>query len=91
MLEDRIRFFEGRLQKYGTQFDWDENGQFNPLPIEDDANVEQRRRSVGLGPLAEDVRRRRADMAGSLEKPPRDWAERQQQFEAWARSVGWRT
>ena len=23
MLEDRIRFFEGRLQVYGTQFDWD--------------------------------------------------------------------
>src|SRR5436190_22985226 len=26
MLEDRIRTFEGRPQRYGTQFDWDEHG-----------------------------------------------------------------
>jgi hypothetical protein len=88
MLEDRIACFEGRRQRYGTQFDWDEHGQLGPLPIEDEANVDERRRSVGLGPLAEDVRRRREDMARSPEKPPRDWAERHRQFEEWARSVG---
>jgi hypothetical protein len=91
MLEDRIAFFEGRPQRYGTQFDWDENGELNPLPIEDEATVDERRRSVGLGPLAEDIRRKRAETARSLERPPRDWAGRQRQFEAWARSVGWRT
>jgi hypothetical protein len=91
MLEDRIRFFEGRAQKYGTQFDWDENGELNPLPIEDEASVDERRRSVGLGPLAEDVRRRREDMARHQERPPRDWAQRQREFEGWARRVGWRS
>ncbi len=91
MLEDRIRFFEGRPQKYGTQFDWDEDGQLSPLPIEDRAGVDERRRSVGLGPLAEDVRRRREDMARHQEKPPHDWAERQRQFEDWARRAGWRS
>jgi hypothetical protein len=90
LLEDRIRFFEGRPQKYGTQFDWDEDGRLGPLPIEDEATVDERRQSVGLGPLAEDVRRKRAHMARSLGKPPRAWAERQRQFEAWAKSVGWR-
>jgi hypothetical protein len=91
MLEDRIRFFEGRPQKYGAQFDWDENGQLAPLPVEGEATVDERRRSVGLGPLGEDVRRKRAEMARSPEKRPGDWAERLRQFEAWAKSVGWRT
>ena len=90
MLEDRIRVFEGRPQRYGTQFDWDESGQLNPLPVEDEANVDERRRSVGLGLLAEVIQRRREGMARSSEKPPKDWAERQRGFLAWARSVGWR-
>jgi hypothetical protein len=91
MLEDRIRFFEGRPQVYGIQFDWDESGELGPLPIEDEASVDERRQSVGLGPLAEDIQRKRDEMAWSLEKAPSDWAERQKQFEAWARTVGWRT
>ncbi len=90
MLEDRIAFFEGRPQRYGTQLDWGENGELAPLPIEDEANVDERRRSVGLGPLAEDVRRRQEDMTRDREKPSGDWAERRRQFEKWARSVGWR-
>jgi hypothetical protein len=90
MLEDRIAFFEGRPQKYGTQFDWDLDGRLRPLPIEDEAGVDDRRREVGLPPLAEGVRRLRADLAPGLEKPPRDWAERQRQFETWCQNVGWR-
>jgi hypothetical protein len=31
MLDDRILFFEGRLQLYGTQFDWDANGQTSAI------------------------------------------------------------
>jgi hypothetical protein len=90
MLEDRIRVFEGRPQRYGTQFDWDEHGQLSPLPVEDEANVDDRRRSVGLGLLADDVQRRRAGTAECTEQPPRDWAERRRKFEEWARAVGWR-
>ena len=30
MLEDRIRFFEGRPQRYGTQLDWDAEGNLSP-------------------------------------------------------------
>jgi predicted nucleic acid-binding Zn ribbon protein len=52
--------------------------------------VDERRRSVGIGPLAEDIRRRREDMARSNEQPPSDRVERRRQMEAWARSVGWR-
>jgi len=91
MLEDRIAFFEGRPQKYGTQFDWDEQGELVPWRIADEAGVDERRREVGLPPLAEQTRRTPEDAARGGERPPFDRAERQRQFEAWARVVGWRT
>lgn len=90
MLEDRIHCFEGRGQRYGTQLDWDEQGRMSPLPIEDAEGVDERRREVGLGPLAEDVRRKREAVARSGELPPRDRSARRQEREAWLRSVGWR-
>jgi hypothetical protein len=48
MLDDRIRTLEGRGQRYGTHFDWDEQGLMSPLPIEDEENVDARRREIGL-------------------------------------------
>jgi Family of unknown function (DUF6624) len=91
MLEDRIRSNEGRNQVYGTQFDWDEHGQLNPLPIEDEANVDVRRREIGLGPLAQDIQRKRELALRDGERPPVDWKVRQREKESWLRSVGWRT
>lgn len=87
-LDDRIRTHEGRGQRYGTQFDWDENGELSPLPLEDPEGVDERRAAVGLPPLEEKLGQMRADM--SAEKPPADWAERRREIDAWARSVGWR-
>jgi hypothetical protein len=90
MLEDRIRVFEGRPQRYGTQFDWDANGEMSPLPIDDPAGVDDRRRVVGLAPLEQDlVERRRATMEGR-ERPPSDWPARQREMETWLGEVGWR-
>jgi hypothetical protein len=86
-LDDRIRFLERRPQRYGTQLDWDEDGRLVPWTIEDPQRVDELRRSVGLGPLAEHVARVRRDSAG--EPPPRDWRARQEEMLAWARSVGW--
>ena len=90
MLEDRIRTFEGRPQRYGTQFDWDAAGQLSPLPIEDRAGVDERRKALGLRPLEEQITAQRdaADQGG--EHPPVDWAARQREREAWLRDVGWR-
>ena len=90
MLEDRIRTFEGGLQRYGTQFDWDAAGQLSPLPIEDPAGVDVRRRQVGLGSLEDAVRDMRARAAEEREHPPGDWHARQSGMEAWCREVGWR-
>lgn len=85
MVEDRIRTFEGRGQLYGTQWAWDEDGRLSPLPIEDPAGVDERRRPVGLGPLEDEVA-----LARSGEKPPSDVAEFTRRQEEWFRAVGWR-
>jgi hypothetical protein len=90
MLEDRIRSNEGKRQRYGTQFDWDENGLMSPLPIEDEANVDKRRAEVGLIPLAEDIRVKRQSAAESGERPPKNWDARQAEIREWLRSTGWR-
>jgi hypothetical protein len=88
-LQDRICFFEGRPQVYGTQYDWDEAGELSPHPVEDIAGANERRRSVGLGTLAENTRRLREGAARSGEEPPADRAEHRRQLQEWARSVGW--
>ena len=51
-LTDRIRVAEGRQQVYGTQFMKAANGAQVPHPIEDAANVDERRSALGLPPLA---------------------------------------
>lgn len=89
MLEDRIRTFEGRAQRYGTAFDWDAEGEMSPQPIEDPAGVDARRASVGLPPLAEAIARHRAATAATPR--PADFAARQREADAWRRRVGWLT
>jgi len=91
MLEDRIRAFEGRPQRYATQFDWDSAGRLSPLPIEDPAGLDERRQALGLRPLEEEIQARRRAAAQSGEGPPSDWETRQREMEAWLREVGWRS
>lgn len=51
-LTDRVRVGSGEKQVYGTQFH-DVDGKLEPQPIEDAANVDKRRKEVGLPSLAE--------------------------------------
>lgn len=53
LLEDRVASQEGKNQMYGTQLNSDEKGKFYLPPIEDPDNVDARRASVGLPPIAE--------------------------------------
>lgn len=56
-LEDRILMREGKPQQYGTQIISDEaTGKWKIYPIEDEKNVDERRLSIGLKPLAEYVK-----------------------------------
>lgn len=88
-LEDRIRVFEERPQRYGTQFDWDGSGMLSPHPIEDPERVDEYRASIGLGPLAEKTQEMRQRATDECHKQPDDFDEYVRGRKAWARIVGW--
>lgn len=89
-LEDRICVFEGRPQRYGTQFDWDEYGMMSPQPLQDPERVDEYRQSVGLKPLAEKTKEMRLRAAAEGHECPGNLDKRQKEKDDWARSVGWR-
>jgi hypothetical protein len=88
-LTDRIAVFEGKLQLYGTQFDWDENGSLSPNRFENLTKVNERRNSVGLNSLEEqtEIIRRQAKIENQTQ--PIDFEKRKQEIEEWKKSVGW--
>ena len=47
---DRVLIQQGQPQMYGTQF---QPGKCEPLPIDDPANVDARRKRAGMDPLAD--------------------------------------
>lgn len=58
LLEDRIALREGRKQIYGSQIGRNpETGEHYVSPLKDPDNVDKRRAEVGLGPIAEYVKR----------------------------------
>ncbi|MFP5385103.1 MAG: DUF6624 domain-containing protein [Bacteriovoracia bacterium] len=81
--EDRVAFFEGRPQLYGTNADWI-NGELKRTPIEDITRVDARRKSMGLPPLAS------SPVQGPLDRPPKDPAKKDAEFRKWLIKVGWR-
>lgn len=85
-LEDRIRFFEARPQRYGTHYDWNDEGQLVPYIIEDVDTVDALRASVGLSSVEENTSQMRSNSA----KPPKDYAVKRSAYEAWLTKVGWR-
>jgi hypothetical protein len=85
-LTDRIAFFEGRPQRYGTQFEYDDHGHEVVYRLEDPARVAELRKSVRLSPLGEEVPPNERQIPMDPEKLRRYRAA----FEAWAKEVGWR-
>ncbi len=88
-LSDRIAVFEGRPQLYGTQFDWDENGQLSPNIYDDLNKVNERRKSLGLNSLEEQTASIRNRTQKENQQPPADLKQRNEEMEAWKKSVGW--
>lgn len=88
-LTDRIAVFEGKEQLYGTQFDWDVQGNLSPNPFDDLNKVNKRRKSIGLNTLEEqtDIIRKQAESENHL--PPTNLIKRKQEIEEWKKSVGW--
>lgn len=53
-VHDRVHLMLGERQRYGSQIGSDtESGRLFVLPVEDPDDVDERRREVGLPPLAE--------------------------------------
>lgn len=88
-LTDRIAVFEGKPQLYGTQFDWDENGNLNPNLFDDLTKVNERRKSIGLNTLEAQTKIIRRHAKSENESPPTDFEIRKQEIEEWKKEVGW--
>lgn len=83
-IDDRIRVYEGKRQRFGTQWRGSPQG-LEPYSLEDAENVDARRAALGLPSLAE--------LRATAPKK-RQWnaeaARRHEEKElAWRRSVGW--
>ncbi len=85
-LDDRIRVFEGKPQRFGTQFDLKPDGP-EISELEDPMQVDVWRREVGLGPVSEVLSR-----AEDLPRPSEsEFQAKQAQGNVWRRKVGWLT
>jgi hypothetical protein len=84
-IDDRIRCFEGKAQRYGTQFRDGVNGP-EPFPLEEPDRVDALRRDLELPSLAEAMgtQRREHGVTGV-----RDVREHQAREIAWRKRVGW--
>lgn len=87
-LEDRIRFHEGRPQRYGTVLDWNAAGELD-CEVEDPAGLDARRAAVGLPPFREALEDQRLEIHREGGCPPEDYADYRRRVHAWAASVGW--
>ncbi len=72
LLTDRVLMQEGQPQLYGTQYIGAKQGGVEPWPIANPETVDERRRSVGLPPLAENTTRLNAQQRREMSQmhPP---------------------
>lgn len=88
-LTDRIAVFSGQPQRYGTAFDWDDDGVLSPNLYDDLSLVNQRRKAIGLNTLEEQTQIIRKQAETEKQIPPSDLEERKHAYEEWKRKVGW--
>ncbi len=84
-IDDRIRVYEGKPQRYGTQLRPGPNG-LEPHPLENESRINSMRMQVGLPPLAQALAKARAQPA-----PPGDIAKQDAAELEFRRAVGWIT
>lgn len=88
-LLDRIRFFERKPQRFGTQLDWDEHGDMSPWKLESEVNVNTLREKVGLPPIEVEVERIRKELTEQNVTMPTTYEERTREINEWRKRVGW--
>ena len=88
-LTDRIAVFEEKKQLYGTQFDWDENGQLSPNAFDDILLVNERRKKIGLNSLENQIEIMRLQAEKEKHFCPPDFEKRKKEMQDWKKKVGW--
>jgi len=88
-LLDRINVLEGKPQLYGTQFDWDKNGELSPNEYDDLLKVNFRRLKIGLNTLEEQTQIIRLQAKNENQTVPRNLHEREKEIIIWKRRIGW--
>ena len=88
-LEDRILFNEGKPQKYGMLFDWNEKGELF-TNVDDLVLANERRKKLGLKSIEEATKLHRKEIEEEGGGPPADFHEHKRKELAWAKRVGWR-
>jgi hypothetical protein len=84
LIDDRIRVFEGRPQRYGTQLRHGPSG-LEPHPLENEARINSMRMQAGLPPLAQTIAAARAQP----QPTPQVIAARQAAELEFRHAVGW--
>ena len=88
-LTDRINVLEGKPQLYGTQLDWDENGDLSPNAYDDLTKVNFRRLKIGLNTIEEQTKLIRKQAKNENQTAPKNLHERENEMNIWKRKVGW--
>jgi hypothetical protein len=84
LIDDRIRVYEGRPQRYGTQLRVGAAG-LEPYPLEDEARINSMRMQAGLPPLTQTLAKARAQP----QLTPAEQAQRDAEELEFRRQVGW--
>ena len=84
-LHDRIAFFEGRPQKYGTHSDYAADGYLTVCPLLDEKRVDVFRKEAGLSPLEKPSRE------GVTPAAPEWLRQRNAEMHDWCVKKGWRS
>lgn len=84
-----IAVFENRPQQYGTQFDWDGDGQLSPNTMDSLEKANERRKAIGLNSIEEQTALMRQRAHGENQTPPADFEARKKEMEAWQKKAGW--
>jgi hypothetical protein len=84
LIDDRIRVFEGRPQRYGTQLRHGAGG-VEPYPLEDESRINSMRMQAGLPPLARTL----AEARSQPPVPPAIVASRETAELEFRRHAGW--
>jgi hypothetical protein len=83
-MDDRIRIFEGKPQRFGTQIELRSEGP-TLCEVDDPASLDERRQEAGLEPIAE----RLTSMRNQPRPTPIEFAARKEAERKWRLNVGW--